>query len=254
MSYFENTVSYNQILFRYAEGKSIRKGREIHPYNELLFYYDGGGEFLSEKYRENAAPETLFVIPKEQYHMFSIANQDRYKRLVISFYDMSPFCENDIKLIRDTNSDIRRIAARMKDVLECKGENAGLFLYGLFLQLLCELCEIKKEPPAARKENQFVSRCLLYIDNNYRKEISAEKMARCLTVSVSALFHEFKKELGVSPHKYITEKRLVYAHSLIAAGEKPTKIYTECGYSDYSVFYKAYLKMFGCPPSAADVT
>ena len=120
------------------------RGAKFTRITNFCFTMTEEGSFFSEKYRENAAPETLFVIPKEQYHMFSIANQDRYKRLVISFYDMPPFCENDIKLIRDTSSDIRRIAARMKDVLECKGENAGLFLYGLFLQLLCELCEIKK--------------------------------------------------------------------------------------------------------------
>ena len=68
-------------------------------------------------------------------------------------------------------------------------------------------------------------------------------------MSESAFAHLFKKELGMPPHKYIEEKRLYYAKHLISKGEKPSKIYSECGWSDYSSFYKAFRKMFGISPS-----
>ncbi|MBQ2742579.1 MAG: AraC family transcriptional regulator [Oscillospiraceae bacterium] len=29
----------------------------------------------------------------------------------------------------------------------------------------------------------------------------------------------------------------------------PTKIYLDCGYRDYASFYRAFVKMFGYPPS-----
>ena len=57
------------------------------------------------------------------------------------------------------------------------------------------------------------------------------------------------KELGISLYKYITEKRLIFANKLLEQGEKPTKIYVQCGYKDYPTFYKAYTKMFGKSPS-----
>ncbi|MBR2181446.1 MAG: AraC family transcriptional regulator [Oscillospiraceae bacterium] len=50
-------------------------------------------------------------------------------------------------------------------------------------------------------------------------------------------------------YRYITEKRLIYAHNLITNNNPPTKIYLDCGYRDYTSFYRAFVKMFGYPPS-----
>jgi AraC-like DNA-binding protein len=58
--------------------------------------------------------------------------------------------------------------------------------------------------------------------------------------------------LGISVHRYITEKRMMHAFSKIKDGALPTKIYTECGYNDYATFYKAYVKIFGKAPSLSD--
>jgi len=71
-----------------------------------------------------------------------------------------------------------------------------------------------------------------------------------MCVSTPTLFQHFKNELGVSIHKYITEKRMIYARKLIYSGENPTNIFEKCGFSDYSTFYKAYKKMFSVSPIA----
>ena len=46
-------------------------------------------------------------------------------------------------------------------------------------------------------------------------------------------------------------KRIADARARIATvlGAKPTEIYTKCGFSDYSAFYRAYKNQFGYPPS-----
>ncbi|MBQ9985049.1 MAG: AraC family transcriptional regulator [Oscillospiraceae bacterium] len=76
-----------------------------------------------------------------------------------------------------------------------------------------------------------------------------EKISKEMNVSQATMFLCFKKQLGIPIYKYITEKRLIYAYKLITEGNPPTKIYSECGYKDYATFYKAYVKMFGHPPS-----
>ena len=70
-----------------------------------------------------------------------------------------------------------------------------------------------------------------------------------MNVSEATLFKCFKKNLGISVYKYILEKRLLMAHKLIRSNKNPTKIYLECGYTDYPAFYKGYVKMFGHSPS-----
>ena len=103
--------------------------------------------------------------------------------------------------------------------------------------------------PRLREGDPLITECIRYIDSNFTKNISVAGISRELRVSESALAHSFKKELGISLYKYIVEKRLIYAHKLISENKKPTKIYLDCGYNDYPTFYKAYLKMFGYPPS-----
>jgi AraC-like DNA-binding protein len=58
-----------------------------------------------------------------------------------------------------------------------------------------------------------------------------------------------QKEMYISIHKFIVKKRLIQAHHRICAGEAVTVVAMECGFQDYSGFYKQYKKAFGFPPS-----
>ncbi len=253
MNTFENKLTVNGISFRYAKGKSLANGNEIHSYNEILYYMGGEATFLSEKFREKLVPETLIVIPKETYHQFEIKNQDSYKRLVFSFPDLEAvkaFVGSEIKILKNVNANLLE---KMCGVLSgnINQKSAQTFLYGAFLMLLAEIDmeNPEKISPKLRESDELISRCIDYIDQNFAKEISADIIAKKMNVSTSTLFHCFKKELGVSLYRYITEKRLIFANKLISSGKKPTKIYMQCGYNDYPTFYKAYIKMFDRSPS-----
>ena len=60
----------------------------------------------------------------------------------------------------------------------------------------------------------------------------------------------FRKTLGVSVWQYITAKRLDLAYNLIADGYSVKSAALRCGFNDYSVFYKSFVKYFGMTPSA----
>ena len=61
---------------------------------------------------------------------------------------------------------------------------------------------------------------------------------------------DIKSELMKTPKKYITEKRLLYAQNQIKKGRRPTDVSVECGFDDYTTFYRNYCAEFGRPPSA----
>ena len=258
-NFYEEKLTYNQISFRYTKGKSLVEGNEIHPFHEILYYIDGKATFLSEEFQEDLVNGTLLVIPKETYHQFFIENQNDYTRLVLNFPDIDGIGNllsttmSQIKIIKNVNSHIMNILNRMCSII--KGDKTEdklkVLLYGAFLMLLAELNtdDIEIILPRIRENDLLISKCIQYIDKNFTKDISVEMISKEMNVSTSTLFHCFKKELGIPLYKYITEKRMIYAHKLISENKKPTKIYLECGYNDYSSFYKAYLKMFGHPPS-----
>ena len=257
-NYFEQKYTYNQISFRYAKGKSLEIGNEIHSYHEILYYIDGDATFLSEGFKEKLNSETLLIIPKEVYHKFSIKNQKEYRRFVISFPDIDILYNlltdmSQIKIIKNININIRHILDRMCSVI-CSEKTGGseIFCYGAFLSLISELSFDSQNAvlPAPRSQEQLIAKCIEYIEEHYTEPIYVEDIAKKMYVSASTLFQCFKKELGISLHKYISEKRIIHAQKLILKGENPTKIYKECGFNDYSSFYKAYKKMFSVFPSA----
>lgn len=258
-SFFQKKINYNQISFRYAKGRSLQSGNEIHSYHEILYYIDGNATFLSADFKEELSNGTLLIIPREMYHKFHIKNQNQYMRLVINFPDLAiikdtlPSAMSQIRIIKNVSFNIRHLLNRMCDVIcDTESESAEIFLYGAFLALLVEIgFDITNAiTPRFREKEQLISKCLNFIEENYTSTIHVNDIAKEMCVSSPTLFQHFKNELGVSIHKYITEKRLIYARNLIYQGENPTKIYKECGFSDYSSFYKAYKKMFSLSPIA----
>ncbi len=258
MNTFEEKRNYNQISFRYAKGKSLHSGSEIHPYHEILYYIDGGATFLSADFKERLTKGTLVIIPKEMYHHLQIENQNAYIRFVMNFPDDDMTRElvcaavSQIRIIKQPNANICHILNRMCEVLHGPtAHHAETFLYGSFLSLLAEISFdiANATTPSLRKKEQLITKCLDYIEGHYTAPISVEELSRAMYVSPSTLFQCFKKELGISLHRYISEKRLVLAKKMIVGGEPPTVVYKDCGFSDYSAFYKAYRKMFAVSPS-----
>lgn len=82
------------------------------------------------------------------------------------------------------------------------------------------------------------------------EEITVERLAEHFFLSASQFTRLFKEATGAAPLAYITAKRLVRARELLQSGESAKRVAEVCGFNDYSVFYKAYVKHFGEKPSA----
>ena len=256
---FEYKYTSHDILFRYAMGKSLQSGREIHPYHEILYFVDGGGRFLSEKFEQPLFEHTLFFIPQNTYHNFVIGDQSRYTRLVLNFTDTGTFAnfgmfhDPQILILTGISQEMKHLMNTLCMMMADSDHGAptDIKMYGTFLSLTAQIeMDIQKRIiPVSRDRDALISRSLQYIDRHFRTGIQVARMANHLNVSESSLHKCFKTHLGISVYRYITEKRMIHANVLLQQGNAPTKIYMECGYRDYPTFYKAYVKTFGHPPS-----
>ncbi len=102
-------------------------------------------------------------------------------------------------------------------------------------------------PPAANVS--LIKTISDYIHENYGSDLSLDFLANRFSISPSTLSHTFKKETGLSVYHYIQQRRLVAAKNLILSGAAAGKIYTRCGFSDYSTFYRAFCREYGKSPS-----
>ena len=62
------------------------------------------------------------------------------------------------------------------------------------------------------------------------------------------MMRKFKEETGYTIHSYLSNKRLMLAQRLLEEGASSTDACYGCGFKDYSVFSKAYKKLFSISP------
>ena len=75
-------------------------------------------------------------------------------------------------------------------------------------------------------------------------------LAKRFYLSKTHLNRIFKQSTGTTVWEYITIKRLFLAKELIAAGRQPTDVCTQCGFKDYTTFFRSYKRHFGISPRA----
>ena len=88
-----------------------------------------------------------------------------------------------------------------------------------------------------------------YIDANLEQSLSLEALAQKTNRNSSYLSRGFKKKYGLSPSRYIFNKRVHLSKQLLDEGKDITQIALELGFCDQSHFYKAFKSIFSITPN-----
>jgi len=252
---FTNTVRDDGIFCKHARGISERSGKEFHIFHEIIFFLDGEAEFVSEGLHVHLKPETLIVIPKETYHQMVIhGDPQRYYRCLLQFSPdflslASDALDKGCARIISADKEIKYLFSKLTESCDTPDCHSTALLKAVLTILLHSL---KGKKELTGKENVQTELILLatdYINRNIHDQLLLTDIAAACSVSLSTLCHVFKKEMNIPIHKFIVKKRLVNAYQKITSGQSATSAAIDCGFRDYSGFYKQYKKMFGVSPS-----
>ncbi|MBS1662355.1 MAG: helix-turn-helix transcriptional regulator [Bacteroidetes bacterium] len=87
------------------------------------------------------------------------------------------------------------------------------------------------------------------MEENFMYNMSLEEYARLSRRSLAGFKREFKDTFHISPGKWLIEKRLLYARSLITTTQKTiAEIVDESGFENTTHFSKVFKERFGIPP------
>jgi AraC-like DNA-binding protein/quercetin dioxygenase-like cupin family protein len=89
---------------------------------------------------------------------------------------------------------------------------------------------------------------LNYINDNLTDNITNDYLAEHFYMSKYHMMRKFKEETGYTIHNYLSNKRLMLAQKMLEEGASSTDACYGCGFRDYSVFSKAYKKLFSISP------
>ena len=236
-----------------------------HSFYEILYVCSGRLPYLIGAERYRIQPGDVILIPPGVGHQPLRAEDPRtpYRRYVLwvstEFLNgLGPLLGAEgfgaPSLLRTTQANqkiiARRFAAGIREAEEKKpGWQAAL--YGSTMTLLTMLYRTAADKQTQLLQSEgpdLLERILSFVEENLSSPVSLEDIACQFYVSQSTVSNLFRQEMGISFHRFLTQRRLIAAKERIAAGEPLESVSAQVGFSDYSAFYRAFKREYGVSP------
>lgn len=245
-----NHVAYNDI-------NTTAFSMHTHNHYELILFKKGNASHVVEDRKYKLNKNDLIIIRPATYHFIQIEDKCTYERFNLLFVPDTTeqsLVEKVSEKIEVVNLSSNPIALEIFSKLDYYEQNLERqdfeYLCTILITELFYNLSVSKEVVSSHTHISATLRIALdYINQNLTCIENIQEVCNALYITPSYLFRLFKNELKTSPKKYLLEKRLIMAQNMLILGGKPTKVYEECGFNDYTAFYKNYIKFFGHSPS-----
>lgn len=121
----------------------------------------------------------------------------------------------------------------------------------LIVSLLCSDSDAIMVRPAARSvlSSPVLQRVKDYVEAHIAEDISLDRLARVAGVSRFHFIRLFKDSVGLTPHAYLVERRMVRACNLLMHTKQSIgEIAVHCGFEDPSYFAARFRRLYRmCP-------
>lgn len=241
----------NFLFFKQYQNDSAIFG--FHSQVELYFIDDGEMDITINGHHKRLKKGEMCVSLSFDAHGYSTPKNSRSSVLIIPTY----MCKDFIESIRDKRSVVpficdEKIVSEIKDyvkkLLACKENDIKQqgYLY-VILGIVAENLCFKNGTEYL--DTTLSSQILMYIENNYSKNISLKKVAVALGYNQSYLSRYFKSCFKIGLSQYITTIRLKNALVLMNTGKhKLSYCALESGFNSIRTFHRAFYNEFKCTP------
>ncbi len=237
-----------------------------HSHYELLIFLSGDITYLVEGNSYKPSPKDILLFDIAETHKVVVNADIPYERTVIQLD------KNLLSLFTDENLLIECFSNRPlgeANIIHPEDFSDSLFekcikrlqkkniskteAISFLLPLINEISKVVQNKNITEENKQLPSKIVNYINDNIFKNISPNDIAKHFYISRTSLYNIFRETTGTSIHDYINVKRLISAQELLSHGNKPTSVYLQCGFNDYTTFYRAYKTKFGIAPKNTEL-
>lgn len=224
----------------------------FHSHIELCLILDGEMEVWINDQRKLLKQGELSVAWSYDTHGYQTPNHSlslsaiippkmfqEFLPLFLNRHTSSPFL-SDPSLFDQIHSWILA-TQKCEDELTRKG-----YIY-IILGTLIQNMDFDKDP--AQTDYLLISKVLLYLNENFRENLSLSSVAKVLGYHPNHMSHMFKSTLKIGFNQYLTLLRLRESLLLMQDGNKSiTECAFESGFQSLRTFYRAFQAEFGCAP------
>lgn len=249
-----------------CDNKPVPSDFNMHTHEsyELYGFVGGKGIYRVEGTSYPLECGDILIMRPAEAHYIEISDVKPYIRFSINFNaELFSRIDPDRKLLEPFNN--RKIGTFNRyRAIDFKSNTYSTFIKSIIadsperrLQIITNLLPLLNEislafcsASEAEVTQSLDNRIVSYINRHISENITLDDICGKFYISKAQLCRIFKKATASTVGEYITVKRLVNARQLILSGISPTKAYLQCGFRDYSTFYRAYKKKYGTAPGA----
>lgn len=249
-----------------------------HDCYELYYYVSGDMRFLYDGTEYALSPHTLILVVPGVLHGIRVLSEKTYERYTFHFTSRIFAGEREGLLLRllPTLDSVRKrnsfipfflegcdrfpVLKKLNAILSLPDldigpENEQILASSLMESLLIHLYLIHAKdaslaaPRPAEKDPPELAEILDYLRRHPSERITLDRLSQRFYISRSQLNNLFQRHFHTGAMGYITLQRLSYARKLLRSGIPAAEAAAAIGYSDYSTFYRAYLRHMGHSPA-----
>lgn len=237
-----------------------------HDFLELYYFLDGSVTYYIEDQVYDLCPGDLLIIPVGKMHRPVIANEHAaYERMVLwitpqylqSIDSPAGDLQKNLQKVGEhgycvpfRGDEMVFVTALLKKLFYMQKNDADpkfcagaveLYLWTIFRSY-------GVIDTTHRNETQVIPQVIRYITEHFSEPLTLEDIAAEFFVSKSYLNRHFKAYTNSTVYAYIMALRLTHARRMLREGIPAVEAGRECGFSDYSTFYKAFKTQTGLSP------
>ncbi len=220
------------------------------PFTRIYIPTAGEGILTCGNETVSMVPGNLYLIPADCDFRFSCPErlEKVYAHIHIPRADLQDLFQGQTRcaVIPDTDhlADVFVQKCGSQNIQDC------LLLKGLLYQIAGEAMEIFRISAVNADYSPGVRAAIAFIDGHLSAKLTTQQVADGVFLSVHALQKRFRKEVGITLGKYISNRLIAIAAYRLYSGKQSAKqISQELGFCDQFYFSRVFSAHYGTTPS-----
>ncbi|MBG9983846.1 helix-turn-helix domain-containing protein [Aerococcaceae bacterium DSM 111022] len=272
--YEKDTISLptNQnYLVRHSTRDPKLYALHYHDHYELILQLSGKILYTVAGEHYWLTPGTILVIPPYQLHQPIEQGDHKAERYILRFSKeyLTPFTQKSktftkdfeqkftqnkrlIQLTIKQNQQITKVFDALKEEEQNNYFGTKHAQQAYMIQLILLLYRLEDTTTNTEKINAdqtIIQDAVNFIDTNYQENLTIAKLAKRYYVDRYYFSKTFTQLIGTPPSTYILKRRLLEAQRLLSNGTPAQKTAHQCGFNDYSNFYRQFHTAYGQSPT-----
>jgi AraC-like DNA-binding protein len=246
-----------------------------HPFHELIYILSGQVDFFIAGHVFPVNSGTLMTFPPGVMHGVMVKSDAPYERYTMHFDERMLSMERRRLLMSSMPSDLLGVAAQQQadHAIWRNMENSGIlqlleamevlrtleqdklselmpiYLEAVLAALIPRASRERGDPGKEKRPQGQLEQIVTWVDQHYTESISLDTLADRFYLSKGYLSMLFRQATGSSLKEYVRNRRMAHVQLLLSSGMPISQAASRVGFSDYTTFYRAYVRSFGHAPS-----